>query len=78
MPLAKPHGYTDVMPWIITRDTSGLLDFLSSAFDAAEIARILRQDGSVGCGGANWGQHRIGVRRSPRLADDASFPAPLC
>ncbi|WP_328613665.1 VOC family protein [Amycolatopsis sp. NBC_00355] len=43
-----PDGYTTVTPWIIGRDTAGLLDFLKRAFDAEEIARVVGEDGKIG------------------------------
>ena len=45
---AVPDGYGTVTPWIISRDTPALLDFLARAFDAAELARIANEDGSIG------------------------------
>jgi PhnB protein len=48
-PLAPvPEGYHSVTPWIITRDTAALLDFLHRAFGAEELARILDADGRIG------------------------------
>ncbi len=35
------EGYTTVTPWIISRDTSGLIDYLEQAFDAKELTRVL-------------------------------------
>jgi uncharacterized glyoxalase superfamily protein PhnB len=43
-----PDGYTTVTPWIIGRDTAGLLDFLKRAFDAEELARVVGEDGKIG------------------------------
>jgi uncharacterized glyoxalase superfamily protein PhnB len=43
-----PEGYTTVTPWIISRDTAGLLDFVSQAFDAVELARVVGDDGTIG------------------------------
>ena len=34
-----PEGYHAVTPWVITRDTVRLLDFLAQAFDAVEKSR---------------------------------------
>ena len=45
---ATPAGYTAVTPWIITGDTARLLDFLSTAFGAEELARVANADGSIG------------------------------
>jgi PhnB protein len=41
------EGYTTVTPWIIGRDTSGLIDYLEQAFDAEELTRVLNPDGTV-------------------------------
>ena len=43
-----PDGYTTVTPWIIGKDTAGLLDFLAEAFDAEELARMHNEDGTIG------------------------------
>ena len=43
-----PEGYHTVTSWIISRDTAGLIDYLKAAFDADEIARVVRDDGSIG------------------------------
>lgn len=42
-----PDGYTSVTPWIIGRDTAGLMDFLARAFDAEEIGRMADEAGRV-------------------------------
>ena len=43
-----PDGYRTVTPWIIGRNTAGLIDFLTAAFGAREIARVVGEDGSIG------------------------------
>jgi PhnB protein len=43
-----PEGYGTVTPWIISRDTAGLLDFVAAAFDATELARVPNEDGTIG------------------------------
>jgi pimeloyl-ACP methyl ester carboxylesterase len=43
-----PEGYYTVTPWIISRDTAQLLDFVKEAFGAKEIARIHNEDGTIG------------------------------
>lgn len=43
-----PEGYTTVTPWIIGRDTAGLIEFLRTAFGAEELARVHGPDGSIG------------------------------
>ncbi|MEV8098321.1 VOC family protein [Kitasatospora sp. NPDC085879] len=43
-----PAGYRTVTPWIVARDAAGLIGFLTEAFGATEVARVLDQDGTVG------------------------------
>ncbi|XAS66696.1 VOC family protein [Micrococcaceae bacterium Sec5.7] len=43
-----PEGYASVSPWIISRDTGALFEFVSRAFGAEEIARVAGEDGSIG------------------------------
>jgi PhnB protein len=40
-----PEGYTTVTPWMISKDTAGLIDFLKSAFGAEELARVENPNG---------------------------------
>jgi PhnB protein len=42
-----PAGYTSVTPWIISRDTAVLLDFVKRAFGAQELARMNDADGPI-------------------------------
>src|SRR5262245_13876306 len=43
-----PEGYSTVTPWIISRNTAGLIAFLEKAFDATELARVEMEDGTIG------------------------------
>jgi PhnB protein len=43
-----PEGYHSVTPWIISRDSSRLIEYLTAAFGAEEIARVVGDDGSIG------------------------------
>ncbi|GIO31132.1 MULTISPECIES: VOC family protein [Paenibacillus] len=43
-----PKGYTTITPWIISRNTARLIDFMKKTFDGEEIARLYNEDGSVG------------------------------
>ncbi len=45
---SAPEGYSTVTPWIISRDTAQLLDFVKEAFGAEEIARVHNEDGTIG------------------------------
>ena len=44
-----PKNYTSVTPWIISRSSADLIDFLQNAFDAEEIpnSRIVNEDGVI-------------------------------
>jgi uncharacterized glyoxalase superfamily protein PhnB len=42
-----PEGATTVMPWIISRDTAKLLEFLKQAFGAQELSRLSHADGTI-------------------------------
>ena len=46
--MTAPEGYSTVQPWLVSRDTGGLLDFISAAFGGTELARIPTEDGSIG------------------------------
>jgi uncharacterized glyoxalase superfamily protein PhnB len=44
----RPEGYTTVTPWIIGHDTAGLMDWLTRAFNAKEISRLVGPDNRIG------------------------------
>jgi len=46
-PAKIPAGYTPVTPWIISRDTARLLDFVARAFAAQELSRMNDADGPI-------------------------------
>jgi PhnB protein len=43
-----PDGYHSVTPWIIGKDTAGLIDFLKAAFGAEELGRMADENGNIG------------------------------
>lgn len=45
---AAPPGYGTVTPWIISRDTARLIDFITNAFGARELGRVPGPDGGIG------------------------------
>ncbi len=59
-----PADCLTVQPWLVTRDTGRLLDFIVAAFDGQELARIPTQDGGIG-------HAEIRVGNSTLLAFDA-------
>jgi hypothetical protein len=42
-----PKGYHCVTPYLVVQDVPPLLDFLKQAFDATEIFRLPRPDGTI-------------------------------
>ena len=42
-----PEDTSTVMPWIISHDTTRLLDFLKQAFGAQELTRLQNEDGTI-------------------------------
>lgn len=54
-----PAGHKAVEPWIISRDTAGLLDFITLAFGAEESFRVPMGDGSIGHAEARIGDSTI-------------------
>src|SRR4029453_1496684 len=43
-----PDGYGTVTPWVVTKDTRRLLEFIKQAFDAEELARVEVEGGAIG------------------------------
>jgi PhnB protein len=43
-----PEGYYTVTPFVISRDSAKLLDFVKEAFGAQELGRVYNKDGSIG------------------------------
>ena len=46
--MTTPAGYTTVAPWVVTKDTAALLEFIVAAFDGVELGRVPLEDGSIG------------------------------
>jgi uncharacterized glyoxalase superfamily protein PhnB len=42
------HKYHTVCPWIATKNTDKLIEFLKSAFNAHELGRVYNNDGTIG------------------------------
>jgi uncharacterized glyoxalase superfamily protein PhnB len=43
-----PEGYSSVSPWVITRDTAKLIEFVEAAFGAQELGRMADENGVIG------------------------------
>lgn len=67
---AIPEGYTTVTPWIISRDTAGVIDYLERAFGAEELGRVVDERGVIG-----HAEVRIGDAVVMLFDSDPSWPA---
>jgi PhnB protein len=43
----KPAGYTSVAPYLVAPNSQQVIDFLKAVFDASELRRYHRPDGSI-------------------------------
>jgi PhnB protein len=43
----KPEEYHSVTPYLVVQDVPRLIDFLTQAFDAEELLRMPREDGTI-------------------------------
>jgi PhnB protein len=68
-PRAIPEGYGTVTPWVVTKDTRLLLEFIAEAFDAEELGRMEMEDGSIGHAEARIGDSIV-------MMFDSPFPVP--
>jgi PhnB protein len=64
--MTAPAGYTAVTPWIISRDASGLIDFLTTAFGAKELARVPNPAGGIGHAEVRIGDAVVMMFDSPK------------
>ncbi|WP_432976499.1 VOC family protein [Dactylosporangium sp. CA-233914] len=67
---AIPEGYTTVTPWIISRDTAAVIDYIRRAFDAEELGRVIDARGVIG-----HAEVRIGDAIVMLFDGDPSWPA---
>jgi PhnB protein len=69
----EPKRYSTITPWITTKSTDKLITFLTAAFNAVELGRVLNADGSIGHAEVQIGDSKIMMFDSP--ADWPSFPS---
>jgi PhnB protein len=67
---AIPEGYTTVTPWIISRDTAAVIDYLREAFGAVELGRVIDARGVIG-----HAEVRIGDAIVMLFDGDPNWPA---
>ncbi|WP_199537203.1 VOC family protein [Spongiactinospora gelatinilytica] len=65
-----PEGYTTVTPWIVSTDTGAVLDYLTRAFGAEELGRVVDGRGRIG-----HAEVRIGDAVVMLFDGDPSWPA---
>jgi PhnB protein len=44
----SPSAQATVQPWLVSRDTAALLDFITTVLDGDELARVPTEDGTIG------------------------------
>jgi PhnB protein len=66
-PQPIPEGYGTITPWVVTKDTRRLLEFIKQAFDAEELGRMEVEGGAIGHAEARIGDSII-------MMFDAPFP----
>ena len=59
-----PDGFTTVTPWIVTRNTAALIDFMKEVFDAEELGRV-EVEGVLGHAEARIGDSIVMMCDSP-------------
>jgi uncharacterized glyoxalase superfamily protein PhnB len=59
MPNIEQKRYNTVTPWITTKNTEKLIEFLVSAFSATELGKVYNVDGSVGHAEVQIGDSKI-------------------
>ncbi len=69
------EGYGTVTPWIIGRDTAGLIEFLKAAFGATELARIPGKDGRIDHAEVRIGDSVVMMFDAPRDGSWRDTPA---
>ena len=72
---AKPIGYKTVTPYLVVRGVANLLTFLEKAFDAREIIRLQRPDGSIMHAEVRLGDSA--VMMGEPMGDTAPMPASI-
>jgi uncharacterized glyoxalase superfamily protein PhnB len=69
-----PEGYHTVTPWIISRDTAGVIEFARRAFGAEEIARVVDENGVIGHAEVRIGDSIVmGFDAKPEWPDTPAF-----
>lgn len=71
-----PAGCHAVTPWIIGRDTAGLMGFLAAAFDAEDLGgRVVDERGRIGHAEMRIGDSVVMMFDRPAPTDQPEWPA---
>jgi PhnB protein len=54
-----PEGYGTLTPYLVVKGAGGLIEFLKEAFDAVELFRMARPDGTIGHAEVKIGDSRL-------------------
>lgn len=69
----RPDGFQDVIPYVIAKGASKLIDFLKEAFDAELLFRMDQPDGTVG-----HAQLRVGDSMIELSEGSGAYPPQTC
>jgi PhnB protein len=69
-----PDGYHTLTPYLVVQGAAKLLAFLQQAFDATELRRMVRPDGTIADAEAKVGDSRIMVT----MREKACYPCRRC
>jgi len=70
-----PEGYHSVTPYLVVEGVAALIDFLKQAFDAHEIERMARPDGTIQHAEVRIGDSVVMMGETP--AETESMPTTL-
>ncbi len=74
MATGRPEGYHSVTPWVITRDTGRFIAFVTEAFGAIELARVVDEHGVIGHAEVRIGDLVVmGFDARPEWSDTPAF-----
>ena len=63
-----PEGFHTVTPYLVMPGIAGLMEFLKQAFDAQELERMARPDGSIAHAAMRIGDSMVEMGEAPARA----------
>jgi uncharacterized glyoxalase superfamily protein PhnB len=70
-----PEGFHTVTPYLVMSGVAGLMEFLKQAFDAQELERMARPDGSIAHAAMRIGDSMVEMGEAP--GEGRAMPAAL-